>query len=280
MAVAQTNSSFTRTEDVIFGRKFGVALTLDVFQPATRNGVGILWLVSSGYGSSHEAINPKHFRPLLARGYTVFAVVHGSVPKFSVPEIESDVLQAARFVRHHAARFGVDAARLGASGASAGGHLALTLVTKGGDGNPSASDTVDRERSVVQCAAAFFPPTDYLNYGRPGREGEWVKPLLGVNPTNDAPSRAAETTRLLREISVIYYVHSNQPPVLILQGDKDYLVPVEQARSFATRSQELGNRVQLIIKSGQGHGWPDMTNDLEIVADWFDAELLKKESRH
>ena len=275
-AAAQTNSSFTRTEDVIYGRKSGTALTLDVFQPSAPNGAGILWLVSSGYGSSHEAINPKFFRALLAHGYTVFAVVHGSVPKFSVPEIEPDILRAARFVRHNAARFGVKPGQLGALGASAGGHLALTLATKGGEGDASAPDPVNRASSAVQCAAAFFPPTDYLNYGQPGREGEWIKPLLGVNPTNDAPARAAETTRLLREISAIYFIHSNQPPVFIFQGDKDYLVPVEQARTFAAQSEKLGNQVKLIIKPGAGHGWPDLTNDLETVAAWFDAELLKK----
>jgi hypothetical protein len=88
----QTNQNFIGTEDVICGRKSGLALTLDVFQPTNANGAGILWLVSSGYGSAHEAINPKYFRAFLARGYTVFAVVHGSAPKFSVPEIEPDIL--------------------------------------------------------------------------------------------------------------------------------------------------------------------------------------------
>ncbi len=273
LAAAQTNSNFTRTEDVVYGRKFGTALTLDVFTPPQPNGAGILWLVSSGYGSSHEAINPKFFRTLLARGYTVFAVVHGSVPKFGVEEIEPDILRAAGFVRHHAADYGVNPQRLGSIGASAGGHLSLTLATHGGPGDANAADPVARESSAVQCAVAFFPPTDYLNYGKPGREGEWIKPLLGVNPTNDAPTRAAETTRLLREISVIYRVHSNQPPVLIFQGDKDYMVPVEQARTFVAASEKLGNETKLIIKPSAGHGWPDMAADMETAADWFDEHL-------
>ena len=270
---APPNDYFTRTEDVIYGRKSGTALTLDVFTPAVTNGAGILWLVSAGYGSAHEAINPKYFRALLTRGYTVFAVVHGSAPKFSVPEIEPDILRAARFVRHHAADYGVNPQRLGAIGASAGGHLALTLATKGGAGDSDAADPVTRESSAVQCAVAFFPPTDYLNYGQPGCEGEWIKPLLGVSLTNDLPTRAAETTRLLREISVLYFVHSNQPPVLIFQGDKDYMVPVEQARSFVKRSEEFGNITKLIIKPGAGHGWPDMAAEMEIAADWFDEHL-------
>ena len=81
-AWAQTNPDFRRTEDVIDGRKFGTALTLDVFQPRPANGVGIVFMVSGGWVSSHEAINAAFLRPLLNRGYTVFAVVHGSQPKF------------------------------------------------------------------------------------------------------------------------------------------------------------------------------------------------------
>ena len=72
-ALAQTNLEFQRTEDVIYGRKFGTALTLDVFQPPKPNGVGILFMVSGGWFSAHENINPPFYRPLLQRGYTVFA---------------------------------------------------------------------------------------------------------------------------------------------------------------------------------------------------------------
>src|SRR5260221_10706526 len=73
-----TANSFTRDEDVIYGRKFGVALTMDVFHPQkTNNGVGIIFVVSGGWFSSHEAINMSFINPFLTRGYTVIAVVHG-----------------------------------------------------------------------------------------------------------------------------------------------------------------------------------------------------------
>lgn len=273
LAAAQTNGNFARTEDIIYARKFGTALTLDVFTPPNNNGIGVLWIVSAGYGSSHEAIHPKYFRALLARGYTVFAVVHGSAPKFSVPEIEPDILNAARFVRQNATRFGVNPKRLGAIGASAGGHLALTLATKGRPGDDDAKNPLARASSEVQCAVAFFPPTDYLNYGASGREAAWIAPLLGLNTNDFTLDVAKEGTRLRREISVIYAVHSNQPPVLIFQGDKDYMVPVDQARSFIQRSAAAGNQTKLIIKPGAGHGWPDMAADMEIAVDWFDEHL-------
>ena len=72
-----------RTEDVVYGRKFGVALTLDVFQPAagvTPNGIGVIAVVSGGWFSDHAAIHPRgsNWKLLLARGYTVFAVCHGN----------------------------------------------------------------------------------------------------------------------------------------------------------------------------------------------------------
>jgi len=106
-AGAQSGSDFKRTEDVIYGRKFGTALTLDVFQPARTNGCGIVFMVSGGFFSSHEAINVGSYRPFLDRGYTVFAVVHGSQPKFTISEIETDIHRAVRFIRHHAAEYGV-----------------------------------------------------------------------------------------------------------------------------------------------------------------------------
>src|SRR6185312_5969454 len=68
---------FKRIEDVIYGRKYGMALTMDVFQPSHPNGRGILFMVSGGFFSAHENISPNFYRPLLERGYTVFAVVHG-----------------------------------------------------------------------------------------------------------------------------------------------------------------------------------------------------------
>src|SRR5436190_21903789 len=99
-AIAADNAPVKRTEDVIYGRKFRTALTLDVFTPEKQNGCAIFFMVSGGFFSSHEAINPGAYRPLLDRGYTVFAVVHGSQPKFQIPEIMQDVNRAVRFVRY------------------------------------------------------------------------------------------------------------------------------------------------------------------------------------
>src|SRR5438105_1101343 len=93
--------AYTRQEDVIYGRKFGTALTMDVFTPKQNaNSAAVVWVVSGGWFSAHEVINAGtvslFIAPLLARGYTVFAVIHGSQPKFTIPEAIADLNRAVR----------------------------------------------------------------------------------------------------------------------------------------------------------------------------------------
>src|SRR5262249_19304264 len=76
--------AFNRQEAVIYGRKYGTALTMDVFTPKENaKGTGVVFVVSGGFFSSHEAINPSFIRPFIDRGFAVFAVVHGSQPRFT-----------------------------------------------------------------------------------------------------------------------------------------------------------------------------------------------------
>ncbi len=156
LSSAQTNVNFKRTEDVIYGRKFGTALTLDVLQPEKPNGYGIIFVVSGGWFSAHEAINPTALQSFLDRGYTVFPVVHGSQPKFQIPEIVQDMHRAVRFIRFNAKIFGINPDKLGVTGGSAGGHLSLTLGTQGVPGKSDAKDPVDRESSAGASRRLFF----------------------------------------------------------------------------------------------------------------------------
>src|SRR5215475_7162405 len=83
--LADDPPAFDRKEDVIYGRKYGTALTMDVFTPKTgAKGIGVVFVVSGGWFSAHEAINPGFVNALLGRGYTVFAVVHGSQPRYTI----------------------------------------------------------------------------------------------------------------------------------------------------------------------------------------------------
>lgn len=286
-AAAADDPAYDLKEDVIYGRKFGTALTMDVFTPREHaRGVGVILVVSGGFVSSHEAIQPMFIKPMIARGYTVFAVVHGSQPRFTVPEIIEDMNRAVRFIRHHAKDYGIDPDRIGVCGASAGGHLSLMLGTAGGPGNPHARDPVDRESSRVQAVACFFPPTDFLNFGKAGERK--------IHPTDHGPPfRAAfdyreldKETRLwvpitdparleeiARQISPFYHVTPDDPPTLIIHGDKDPLVPLQQSEIIVEKMKKAGVETRLIVKAGAGHGWLTIGQDAIAFLDWFDRHL-------
>jgi acetyl esterase/lipase len=260
----------TRTEDVVYGRKYGVALTLDVFKPeGNARGPAVIYAVSGGWFSSHEAIRPAIFNELLARGYTVFAVVHGSQPKFTIPEIVDDMHRAVRFVRHHADRYGIDPDRIGITGSSAGGHLSLMIGMAGKPGDPEAKDPVDRASSRVQAVACFFPPTDFLNYARPGRDvltaldEELVrfKAPFDFCELDDQARRFVliedreKRLAIIRDISPITHVTPDDPPTLILHGDADRLVPIQQSEDVIKKLEEVSVPAELVVRPGAGHGW-------------------------
>jgi acetyl esterase/lipase len=279
--------SFERKSDVIYGRKFGTALTMDVFTPKQgANGASVVLLVSGGYFSSHDAISPVFLLPLVNRGYTVFAVVHGSQPRYTVSEIIGDVNRAIRFVRHHAKDYAVDPERIGVTGASAGGHLSLMLGTSGKDGDPEAKDPVDRESSRVQAVACFFPPTDFLNYGAARHEmihpkdfGQMFRPAFDYHELNRAENLWVPVTdeNKLREIarknSPAWHVSLDDAPTLIYHGDADTLVPLQQSEWIVEKLKAEKVDAKLVVKAGAGHGWLTMVKDMEAFADWFDAHL-------
>jgi len=277
----RAEASFTRTEDVIYGRKAGLALTLDVFQPAQPNGAAIFVMVSGGFFSDHSGIVPAFYQTYLERGYTVFAVVHGSQPRFIIPEIEQDIHRAIRFVRYNASRWGLATNEFGITGFSSGGQLSLTMGTQGGPGKPDAPDPVDRESSAVQAVACFSPPTDFLDISQPNEDWMAFKPARQFEPAFGPMSKTPEGRQTLgREISPIYFVTAHMAPTLVMHGDADPLVPIYQAKLFQQKCQAVGAPYELIIKPGAGHGWPGMDKDVLVFADWFDQHLPGRSAKH
>ncbi len=263
-----------RTE-VIYGRKFGTALTLDVLQPTRTNGIGVIWVISGGFYSDHNGINPAYCKALLDEGYTVFAVVHGSQPRFTILEIAEDMHRAVRWIRHHAADYSIRPDRLGVFGASAGGHLSLTLGTQGRDGDPKAKDPVDRESSRVQAVACFFPPTDFENWGAPGDTqvgvGKVGRQFYGAF---GAPSDTLESRlEYGRRISPIHAVSKGMAPTLVIHGEADGLVPIYQAEIFEKKCREVGATYKLVRLPGKDHGWAGMENDLVQFAQRYKTHL-------
>lgn len=282
---------FTLKEGVVYGQKPGpvgghVALTMDVFHPnENANGKGLIFVVSAGWLSGKQIVQIVNPRPFLRRGYTVFAVIHGTQPSFTIPEILPDLHRAVRFVRRHAADYRIDPDKIGIYGASAGGHLTLMQATAGAAGDPNAMDLVDRESSRVAAAACFYPPTDFLNYGGENVSGLGEGLLKNFAAAFDFREFNLETFRLERitdaqkrreigkQVSPIHHASADDPPTLIVHGDKDRIVPIQQAEAMIGKLKAAGVEANLIVKAGGDHGWPGFDKDIELLADWFDKHL-------
>ncbi|GIW99721.1 MAG: hypothetical protein KatS3mg111_3054 [Pirellulaceae bacterium] len=250
--------------DVVYGHKAGMALTFDVLQPDDANGAGVLFIVSGGWVSRWMPPEQEidFLRPLLDRGYTVFAVRHGSSPKFVIPEIVPDVRRAVRFIRLHAQQWGVDPNRLGASGWSAGGHLALMLGTTGDDGDPNSTDPVEGTSSRVQAVVAYFPPTDLRPYVQ---DDEFPRRFPALKfEVEKAP-----------DFSPLLQVSADDAPALLIHGDQDTLVPLWHSEKMVKALETAGVETRLLVIAGAGHGFAGEAADRALAAwlEWFDEHL-------
>lgn len=290
LAAKKTNTSgltFTKyeiVEDVVYGHKDGLALTLDVLTPKKdAKGIGLILVSSGSWKSGKSDIAAENIRKrnndhwaqgLLEGGFTLFVVRHGSSPRYFVPEMVKDMNRAVRFVRSIAKDYGVDPNRLGITSGSSGGHLALMAALTGDDGNPDAKDPVERLSSRVQCVVAWFPPTDMVNWGVPN--GYHAIQLIRPDLFQRMFGKITDLEKQLREISPIYFVTKQAPPLLLIHGDSDRTVPLQQSKIMQAKYEELGLPVKLIVKSGGGHSyWPGIVTEYQQVWKWFDKYLGK-----
>lgn len=259
---------------IVYGQRNGHDLVMDIARPEKPNGAAIVLMLSGDWVSPKNPFQPALAAPLLRHGYTVFAIHHLSQPDATVMEIVADVNRALRFIRLHAAENGIDPTRIGVTGASSGGHLAMMLATCGTSGDPQANDPIDRESSRVQAAAVFFPVTDLVDFGDStqnlhdgGPPKNFVKAfgLADRNPTAWLP--------IARAMSPILHVDGSLPPILIHHGDKDSLIPFDRSERFQQAAAVAGRPITLVPKKGKGHGWLTMIVDLEEFARWFDQQL-------
>ena len=278
-------------EEFIYGRKDGMGLTLVCIKPKAKpNGKAIISVQSGSWFSSYNGIemNTTTTEQYLKKGYTVFTVMHGSQPRFAIPDAVSDIKRAVRYVRYHAAKFSIDPDRIGITGISAGGHLSLVVATADDKINTTAADPVDRVSSRVQAVAVLFPPTDLLNWGGAGFNFVNAKQILTANRTwgaiefklynekSNLFEEVSDTTarnKIGKEISPINFVSSDDPPVFIMHGDTDPTVPLQQSQSIIAKFIEAGVPNRFVMKKGGRHNPVDMNPEWQEFADWFDKYL-------
>ncbi len=143
-------------------------------------------------------------------------------------------------------------------------------------GPEDAKDPVDRASSRVQAVACLFPPTDFLNYGKDGQDAMKIPmlrvywPAFGI--TDKTPE--AEIAEMSRTLSPIYGDLKNMPPTLIIHGDSDLLVPLQQSQRMIAALEAEKRTCKLEVRPGKGHGWPGIESEADVMAEWF-AKYLK-----
>lgn len=271
-SVAAADPPYKQTENIVFAETDGIGLLMDIFQPTGEpNGLAIVDVASGAWHSDRGKIRDHKqaqiFDIMCARGFTVFAVRPGSLPRFSVPEMLDHVKQGIRWVKDHADEYEIDPNRIALCGASAGGHLASL-----------AAVTAD-EKSEVAAVVAFFPPTDFTNWAgikvrveAGNRLGEMVGQLL--YPGGVRAQTKEEIEAQILAISPAKQVKDSAPPFLLIHGDADFVVPLQQSKIFEKVLQDAGIPVKLIVKPGGGHPWITIHEEVAIAADWLEEQLV------
>ena len=244
------------------------ALQFHPADKATANGCGVVVCPGGGYGGlamDHEGAQIAAW--LNKRGISAWILRYrlGSA-NYHHPIQKSDVLRAIRTVRHQAKSAGVDPARIGIWGFSAGGHLASTAATHFDAGNPSAPDPIDQISSRPDFAILCYPViTMDESFTHKGSR----RNLLGKDRYNNAD--------LVELLSNEKRVTADTPPTFLFHTTEDKAVPVENALAFYTALRQHNINCELHVYQKGRHGvglaqsdpvlgtWPDR------LADWLKA---------
>lgn len=209
-------------------------------------------------------------RAFLAKGYAVASVEYRFSEVAIFPAQVEDCKAAVRWLRAHAKEHGYNADKIALWGPSAGGHLVSMLGVTGHMRDFDVGENLDQS-SQVQAVIDCYGPIDFEHYGdgpnpgiRDDRRGTVTKLLGGA---------IKDKLDLARRASPINHVQKDAAPFLILQGDADPLVPVQQSKLIDTKLKELGVESTLKILPGAGHGGPQFQS--AETAGWIEAFLSK-----
>ena len=276
--VAQDSASlpYEQKMDVVYGEVHGTGLLMDVFTPKEKpNGLAIVDVASGAWHSDRGKIRDhtlaQLYRIFCTRGYTVFAIRPGSRTRYTGLEMAAHVKMGIRYVKLHAAEYKIDPDRLGLTGASAGGHLATLVAVTPEAGKPEASQPLQRLGTQVRAAAVFFPPTDFLDWDGKPADVKVLGDLFFLGGTGNHSE--AEIAEQARQLSPAQLVKAPPIPFLLIHGDADPVVPLQQSQKMVAALKAAGGSAELIVKPGGGHPWMTLPEEVKIMADWFDEHL-------
>ena len=244
---------------------------LDLYFPEQADGPlpVIVWVHGGAWlGGSKEGGGPA--LPFVRKGYAVASINYRLSQHARFPAQIEDCKAAIRWLRANAKQYNLDPDRFGAWGSSAGGHLVALLGTSGDVKDLEGSEGTQGQSSRVQAVVDWFGPTDVTRMGgsHDGPDSPEAK-LLG-GPVQENKEKAARA-------NPITYVSKDDPPFLIMHGDKDPTVPFSQSELLLEALNKAGVDATFVPVKGARHGGREFSSEenRKLVEEFFDKHLKK-----
>lgn len=248
----------------------GTKLMMDVYSPeGVKPGApGVVVIHGGAWTSGNRTQMAALCQAMADQGLVAATVSYRLGPASKWPAMIEDVQDAVRFLRNNATKYNVDPKRVGAAGASAGGHLSLLLGTT--DGWPNGNST-GKTSSKVSAVLNLFGPFDVSHDFNPLISNMLAQQLLGKKIEDSAED--------IKNFSPATYVTRDDAPVFTVQGKADTLVPFRQAERLDTALKAVGVSHTLRMIEGMLHGIdPAKKEQMGAVSDgvaWLKATLSK-----
>lgn len=247
---------------------------LDLYLPEKAEGPLplIIWVHGGGWQNGSKEGCPPLRQGFVGRGYAVASINYRLSGHAIFPAQIQDCKAAIRWLRAHAQEHGLNPDRFGVWGASAGGHLVALLGTSGGVKEFDVGENASTS-SRVQAVCDYFGPTDFLTFvTTPGYEShaQATSPeskLLGGAPLENKDKAA--------RVNPITYVTKDDPPFLIVHGDVDRTVPLNQSEALFAALRQTSVSAHFHTIRGAGHGGAGFAGDNidSMVAAFFEKTL-------
>lgn len=251
-----------------------IKLRFDAYLPETSNGKrpGIILLHGGGwqFGDKADKSMVEQATLLASNGYVVFSVSYRFAPEFRYPAQLDDVQRAVRWIRANANDYNLDTERLGAMGESAGGHLASLLGVR--DTRDNSDETLAKFSSRVSCVVDLFGPADFT---APTETLKFGPVSAGLVLTLFGKSRDAAPD-LYKDGSPVTHIDKKAASFLIMHGELDPLVPVDQSKRLEAALKTAGVEVTFHLMEKDYHGFRVAANkekQKNLTLEFFKKQL-------
>ncbi|MGK0188028.1 MAG: acetyl esterase/lipase [Verrucomicrobiales bacterium] len=223
------------------------------FYPATSDKPApvMIHIHGGGWRGGSKSHVPGFLTKANAEGWlAVVSVDYRFTDVATHPAQVDDCARAIQFVRQNAKAWNLDTTRMGVTGGSAGGHLSAYMALQDDEAKPDSKDPVERQSSRVSFAIPFAPPTDWELLNSIQHDHPAYRQLLGYRPGTPAEEMSAE---LKKDVSPVSFVSKDDPPIMIVHGDADKIVPFEHAKVLDAALKAAKVSTELVVVKDGDH---------------------------